>query len=353
MFEQAESILLVKLSSIGDVVHSLPVLAAVRRRFPEARIAWAIGPAASDVVVGSPHLTETLVVGGAGNQGPGVCPVPPVAAPRQLARALRRRGFDLALDLQGLFKSALIGYLSGARDRIGFRNFQEGAFLFNNRRIVADRRDVHAVEGYLGFARALNAPIQPLDFAIATSQADRRAVDRLLGDRDNLVALVPGARWASKRWPSARFAAVADALGDEFGCTSLVVGGAHDRRLAEQTQAAARAPILDLTGRTTLKQLADLFRRCRVTIADDTGPMHISSAVGTPTVALFGPTDPGRLGPYGRGHATVSAGLACAPCRRRKCHPLRCMEAITADQVIEAARRVLRPVEAGGGRVGA
>jgi ADP-heptose:LPS heptosyltransferase len=126
MSAEAKSILVVKLSSIGDVVQSLPVAAALRRRFPQAYIAWAVGAAAADVVVGNPHLSETLIVGAPGGDGPGVRSLPPLTAPLRLMRSLRRLTFDLSLDLQGLFKSGLIAYLSGARQRVGFRRLREG-----------------------------------------------------------------------------------------------------------------------------------------------------------------------------------------------------------------------------------
>jgi len=337
-----KSVLVVKLSSIGDVVQSLPIAAALRRRLPQAHIAWAVGPAAAEVVIGNPHLSETLVVGGGRAEGPKVEVVPPLSAPLRLARALRERRFGLSLDMQGLLKSAWLAYLSGARDRIGFRNHQEAAFLLNNRSIVPDRRAVHAVEAYLGFADAVGAPWEPLDFTIATTEADRQVVRELLQDHRNIVALVPGARWLSKRWPAARFAQVADTLSSQFGCTSVVVGAAGDRPLAAEIVSTARSQILDLTGRTSLKQLAALFRRCRAVVSNDTGPMYIASAVGAPTVAIFGPTDPVRLGPYGEGHAKVTAAAPCAPCRRRNCQPLKCMELISAEQVAAAARRVMR-----------
>jgi heptosyltransferase-1 len=132
-----------------------------------------------------------------------------------------------------------------------------------------------------------------------------------------------------------------------------VVGGPGDRGIGAEIAAAAGTDIVDLTGKTTLKQLAEVFRRCRVAIGNDTGPVYISFAVGTPTVAIFGPTDARRLGPYGEGHAKVTAGVGCAPCRRRRCGALKCMEAITVEGVVEAARGIVREGrsgEAGGGR---
>ena len=341
IFEDVSGICLVKLSSIGDVVHALPVAAALRRKFPGAYIAWAVQPAAADIVVGNPHLDETLVVGGSGATGPGVRHLPGLSSPQRLARALRAHRFDLALDMQGLLKSAWTSFLSGARHRIGYRRAGEGAFLLYTHRLVSNRADAHAVDIYLEFAKLLGAPTDPLDFTIAVSEEDRRAVDDLLGPGDNLVALVPGARWLSKRWPAARFAELADLLAEGFGCTIVLVGDARDAPLSRQIGALARTHVLDLTGRTTLKQLAETLRRCHATISNDTGPMHISAALATPTVGIFGPTNPVRVRPYGEGHITVTPSVSCHPCRRRECSPLKCMESITTEEVFAAARRLL------------
>jgi heptosyltransferase-1 len=371
-------ILIVKLSSIGDVVQSLPVAAALRRRFPSAYLAWAVEPAAAEVLTGNPHLDGVLIVGGEGEirepetaPGAGARPwfLPALSSPLLLRGALRPLAFDVTLDLQGLLKSAAVAYLSGARERIGYRSLREAAFLLNNRRIVPDRRDVHAVESYLDFAEALGAAREPVEFTIAISEYDRSVVDGLLGAAGapfdsapfgfaqgkqggrccpTLAALIPGARWESKLWPAGRFAAVADALAEEFGLRSVVVGGEGDAGLAAEIAAVSRAPVVDLTGRTTLKQAAEVFRRCRVTIGNDTGPLYLSSAMGTPTVAVFGPTDSRRLGPYGDGHAKVVADVPCAPCRNRRCRPLKCMAAIETERVVAAARALLqaRAVEA-------
>ena len=340
MSDDSRRILIVKLSSIGDVVQSLPVAGALRRRFPEAYIAWAVAPAAAEAVAGNPHLSEVLVVGGSATHG-GVRSLPPLASPLRLRRALHEIGFDTTLDLQGLLKSAAIAYLSGARQRIGYRTLHEATFLFNNRRLVPNRREVHAVDSYLDFAEVLGAKREPVEFTIAVSDEDRREVEVLLGGRDRLAALIPGARWESKLWPAERFAAVADALAEKAGLESVVIGAPADRALAAAIAAAAKSPILDLTGRTTLKQAAEVFRRCRLTVGNDTGPLYISAAMGTPTVALFGPTDARRLGPYGAGHAKVVAEVDCAPCRNRRCERRTCMEAIAPEQVVEAALGLL------------
>ncbi len=342
MSSSLERILLVKLSSIGDVVQALPVARALRQRFPRAHIAWAVGPAAADIVTGNPHLDEVLVIGGTRTSGGQVRVLPPLTAPARLRGALRETTYDVALDLQGLFKSALIAYLSGAKERIGYRTLREATFLFCNRRIVPDRRDVHAVDSYLDFAEALGAERAPVRFDIAISESDRRAVDELLDGENSLAALIPGARWESKLWPTERFAAAADALADEFDVTPVVLGAQEDRGLASAIAQAARARVIDLTGRTSLKQAAEVLRRCRVTVGNDTGPLYLSAAVGTPTVALFGPSDARRLGPYGDGHGKVVAEVECAPCRNRRCRNRTCMESIEPDEVMEAVRGLLR-----------
>lgn len=343
MSRQLHTILVVKLSSIGDVVQALPVAAALRRRFPQAHIAWAVGPAAADVVTGNPQLDEILVIGGRGASSDRIRMLPPLTAPLQLRRELRRMTYDVALDLQGLLKSALIAHLSGARERIGYKTLREATRLFYNRPIVVDRRDVHAVESYLDFAEALGADRAPVDFDIAISDADRAAVDELLDSDSEFAALIPGARWETKLWPSGRFAAVADALGEEFHLSAVVLGAARDRALASAIGKASRARIIDLTGKTTLKQAAEVLRRCRVAIGNDTGPLYLSAAVGTPTVAIFGPSDARRLGPYGEGHAKVIAEVECAPCRNRRCRNHKCMESIEPTEVIAAARTLMIP----------
>jgi heptosyltransferase-1 len=165
--------------------------------------------------------------------------------------------------------------------------------------------------------------------------------DLLRGDR-NFAALIPGARWASKRWPAERFSALADWLAESHGMTSIVMGGGGDRMLAEEISEQARCRVIDLVGRTTLKEAGEVFRRCRVTVGNDTGPLYISAAMKAPTVAVFGPTDPRRLGPYGEGHAKVTAKVSCAPCRKRRCSLLKCMMAVSVEMVAEAVEGILR-----------
>ena len=237
--------------------------------------------------------------------------------------------------MEALLKRLFIGGFSRrkALDGVGLDALDDGASLRVGGKEVVVTMDGHTVE--------------PLFFPggdlgrLAISGADCEVVDQLLAGHRELVALIPGARWESKMWPAERFAKVADALSEQFGLTAVVTGAAGDAELAARIGAAARSPIVDLTGRTTLKQAAELLRRCRVTVGNDTGPLYLSSAVGTRTVGLFGPSDARRLGPYGDGHAKVVAEVDCAPCRNRTCRRRTCMESISPEQVIEAAANLL------------
>ena len=333
-------ILIVKLSSLGDVVHGLPTLAALRRAFPEARIGWLVGPEAAGIVAGHPMLDQTVVWRAEASPTPER--TEGIASTLTLTRRLHAERYDIALDLQGLLRSSVLCFLSGARRRIGFRNWQEGAFLFNNERAVSDRKDVHAVRGYLAFAAHLGAATEPVEFVFPESPGAEERLDDLLepaGGRP-LAALIPHAMWAIKRWPAERFARVADALAED-GAACVIVGGEAAAPAAEEIVRHAASQPINAAGRTRLADLPALFRRCAAAVANDSGPMHIAAAVGCRVVALFGPTSPVRTGPFGDGHVVIQAPVPCLNCRRRECSDVRCMTEIEPDEVIAAVRRVL------------
>jgi heptosyltransferase-1 len=323
-------ILIVKLSSLGDVIHSLPVAGALRRRFPGAEISWLVGPASAGVVGICSHVHRILV------WNPDLRPWSHLIAD---LRALRPQ---VSLDMQGLFRTGVLARLSGARWRIGFRSPQEGAFPLCNLRVVAPRTDIHAVDAYLGFARYLSADGAEADFGIRVPAAAREYAAQVMGRREprRVVALMPGTRWQSKKWPAQSFAALAGLLrGIGVGC--IVLGGREDRADGSTIAAAAADAVLDLTGRTSLVESAALMTRCALIVANDSGPMHLGAALRVPVIALFGPTDPIRTGPYGRGHVVIEAPVPCARCRRRRCRG-GCMERISPARVLEAVRGGLR-----------
>lgn len=345
---EPKSILIVKLSSIGDVIHSLPVATALRRRFPEAQICWLVSRKAQEIVSGHPHLNQVIVVGGNGKDG--TIPVPDVYHSLVISRVLGKFKFEVALDLQGLLRSALFSFLSGARVRIGYRSIREAAFLLYNERSIRPARDQHIVEGYLRFAAILGAPVEPVEFHIATNEQHEVRVDELLaqagvGRGDRMVAFAPCSTWRAKTWPVERMALVAEHVAARHGCVPVIVGSKADLPSAEAIISNCRAPAISLAGKTDLKELAVLLRRCAVMMGNDSGPTHLAAAVGRPVVAVYGPTDTRLLRPYGDQHITIVAPVPCRPCRRRSraehCAHLSCLTEVHPAQVCAAMDRLL------------
>jgi lipopolysaccharide heptosyltransferase I len=321
-------ILIVKLSSLGDVVHALPVAGALRRRFPAASISWLAGPAAAPVVTMCRHVHHLLVWR-------------PGRRPRlQMWSELRALRPQVSLDLQGLVRTSGLAWMSGARWRVGFRSWQEGGLALCNLPAISPRSDLHAVDAYLEFASYLGADQAGVDYGLRLPEKAREYGARAVGsggseNQTPAVALLPGTRWATKKWPARHFAAVAAMLG-ERGVRCVVLGGPDEREAGAGIAAAAPGTVCDLSGRTSLAQSAGVMINCALAVGNDSGPMHLAVALGVPVVALYGPTDPVRTGPHGSGHTVLQAAVRCVGCRRRRCG-VRCMETISPERVLEAA----------------
>jgi len=334
------NILIVKLSAIGDVVHALPVAYALKRCFPAARLTWVAERPACELLADNPCIDEVVVFDRAAlKKTAGWRCVP------GFIRQLRARRFDLALDLQGLFKSAAIAGLSGARRRYVYCNARELSGIVS-RRVRGPHHKGHVVEQYLDVVRALGCAADEVVFPVRITAAESAAAEAVargagLDLAKRYVVLAPGANWPNKRWPPLRFAALADRLRQE-GVTPVLCGGTGDVPLAARIAAAAARPPVDLTGRTSLKELAHIVQKARALVGGDTGPLHLAAALGTPAVALYGPTDPGRNGPYGRGHKVLVTDQACAGCWRRACpRGADCLAGISVADVYQAVRGVL------------
>ncbi|HQR15114.1 MAG TPA: glycosyltransferase family 9 protein [Nitrospira sp.] len=341
MTEPVRRILLIKPSSLGDIVHAMPTLFALRERFPDAEVTWLVKRqwvSLVEVIKGVDHVcaVEQGLMGWLGR-------VPD----------LRAAGFDLVVDLQGLFRSGAMAWLTGCSRRVGFANAREGSPFFYTQRVAVPTGSMHAVDRYLLVTEALGAarPKEPR-FEFIDRAEDRQAVETLL-TAAGLAGVLPwvamnvSARWETKRWPPQHFAEAADQLA-EAGIPIVFMGGPAERPETRAVMARMRTKAVDLTGQTPVGLLPSLLRRAAVLVTNDSGPMHIAAAVGTPVVALFGPTDPVRTGPYGRGHVVLSNPVECRPCFRRECSravTLECLTGVTSEQVVRAVQQQL-------GRVG-
>lgn len=348
------NILIVKLSALGDVTHTLPALTTLRRAYPHARIAWLIEATAAPLVLGHPALDQVLVwprrkFTDALRSGHWLRAGRLL---RDFVRELRAVRYDLVLDFQALLKSAVWVALARGARKVGFGRGMarsEGSYLFLNERIPAVSMEIHALDRGLMLLEALGVPRGPVVYDLPITAEARQHAEQLLGSaglgpRDRFVALHPMTRWPTKQWLPERFAAVADALRDH-GCPVVITGSAEDRPAIDLLVSRMRGPAVRLDGRLDLKSLAAVFQRAAVLVSTDTGPMHIAAAVHTPVVAVFGPTAPNRTGPYGTCHRVVRSGVACSPCFSRRCRTsvaeeLACMRRIEADEVTRAVLEV-------------
>jgi heptosyltransferase-1 len=309
-----QRILILKPSSLGDIVHALPSVHLIRQRYPNAHIAWLVNPEFQSLLAGNPVVDQVIEF-----------PRRNLAAIPGLVRTLRRGRFDTVVDLQGLLRSGLLARATGATRRIGLSDSREGARWFHTEIVPVPR--CHAVDRYLCAARHLGCGDAPVVFPLPPST--------VTDAQDGWIAINPSARWETKLWGDDRFAALIRRLPAE---RVVLTGSGADRSRLERLAPGCR----NLAGQTTLPELAALYARCAVVVTNDTGPMHIAAAVGTPVVAIFGPTDPLLTGPYGPQHTVLRAGIPCSPCFSRSCRhsqPMECMNAISVDRVLQAVQQ--------------
>jgi heptosyltransferase-1 len=325
--------LVVRLSSIGDVVHTLPALAALRRHGWEA--GWLVEPPARALLEENGALGE-------------VVSAPPAKAFRwdaawRTTRQLRRSRYDAALDFQGLWKSAAWARASGAARVVGWsgRSRREPASAVLLGETAARSGGGHVIDKNLELLRVLGIEaVGTREFPLPASAESAARVARALGGRTEVVVLNPGGGWASKLWPAERFGELARGLAAS-GLQPLVSYGPGEEGLAERVVVASGGTA-ERCFPTSLVDLVELARRARLVVAADTGPLHLACAVSTPVVALFGPTDPARNGPFASVDEVVRRTPVCAPCYSRTCpRHAGVMAEIAVEQVLAAATRRL------------
>ena len=330
-------ILIVRLSAVGDVIHAMPLANALRERFPKAFLAWVAASPAAALLEGHQALDELIVL--------------PRRWMKSLARvlALRRRlrgyRFDLAIDAQGLAKSAGAAWLSGAPRRIGFGD-QWGREL--SRWFHTDlvrTKTKHTVDRTLELIEPLGIVRPPVRFCVPIFQPERETAARIVGEAriEGPFAIInAGAGWPSKLWPPERFAAVAEHLGRQWHLPAIVVWAGKEEQALAETIVAGSGGNASLAPPTTLRELAALSRRARVFISCDTGPLHLAVAVGTPCVGLYGPWPAEGHGPYGPGHVVIQKMTIYGSTSQRRHASRALMEAIDVPSVCAACDEVLR-----------
>ena len=339
-FASPRSILIIKPCCIGDVLLATPVVAALRRAFPQARLDFAVGPWSRAMVENNPRLDGILDCGPVGS-GPYSW-----RDYLDLARRIRTRNYDACFVLSRSPLIGLLAYLAGIPRRVGLDSEGRG-FSLTTRVPVAVK---HEAELYLDTLRAVGIEVGEPRLEFYPTEDDRRRARDLL-EEGRTVAIHPGGgvnpgmALSAKRWPPERFARLADSL-IEGGARVVLVGGPGDEPIAEAIKAAMRKQPLDLTGKLTWGQLGALLEGVDLFVGHDTGATHLAVAVGAPVVAIFGPSDPRVYGPYRGRSAVLWHQVGCNPCLihgrwKASCRRFRCIEAVTVEEVLEAARALL------------
>jgi lipopolysaccharide heptosyltransferase I len=349
----ARRILIVRLGALGDIVHALPLLDALRGALPEARLAWLVEERTASVLADHPQLDRLLVF------------------PRRELRELLRRGrlvaaaaralrflrelraerFEVSLDAQCNLRSSLLAWLSGARRRIGFAPpyTKEKAHWLSNERVVVPLGGQLKVERNLALLAPLGVDGSGARPRLRIPEAARAAAREFRAEQraGELVALHPGVSGfgAIKQWEPERFAGVARRLRAERGARCIVTWGPGERALAERVAAASEGAATAAPETRSILELASLYEVCDAVVGGDTGPIHLAAALGVPVVGLYGPKDPAIYAPWdgvrGRAAATVWKHVHCSPCRLRRCGNVICMPAIGVEDVSAALSRVL------------
>jgi heptosyltransferase-1 len=335
--------LIVRLGALGDIVHAIPVAAAIRRAYPTARIDWLVSAKHREILDLVPVIDRRLVVNDRGIAAGG-------SSLLEAVRELRRARYDVTIDLQGLIKSAVLARFSGAPRVIGFsasyaregfaRAFYSEAYDPGRGGMFDPRETRHVVDINLGILTKIGLAPTAAEFPIdvTESAAARQALEATGG---RYALLNPGAAWPNKRWPPDRLGEVARALRERHGLMSVVLWGPGEEELANAAVDASSGAAI-VSGRTAIADVVELARGAAVMVSGDTGPTHIAGAVGTPLVGLYGPTRPARNGPMAPDDETVSRDAVCQCHHLRRCKLDRmCLLDIEAAEVISAVERRL------------
>jgi len=336
-------ILILKPSSLGDVIQALPVLRLLKIHLPHSEIFWWIDSTLAPLIEGDPDLTGLIRFERKRWANPRYWP--------EVIRSIhqtRAQKFDWVIDLQCLARSAAFAWLANGKFLAGLDEVREGARGFYDLAAPRASFHTHAVDWYLSVLKPLGVPIdRPFTWLPERPAAAAALQLKWSAGPFRWIAIQPGARWDNKRWPAEYFAELIRLTAREFPDTRFaLLGSRDDQTIGNLVAAAAPSQCLNLCGQTTLPEMIEWVRRCELMVTNDTGPMHVAAALGKPMVTLFGPTEPRRTGPYGQPGDALRMELPCSPCLKHQCHwvrPNECLKTISPQMVFA---RVLKYMKA-------
>ena len=341
-----QRILVIKFSSLGDIVHALPAVAALRQRFPHARLTWMVKEVWAPILEGNPDIDDILSMKMSWRNWPNII------------RTLRSGQFDLVVDFQGLFRSGILGAMTRAPTRVGFARAREGATWFYTHHVPLPEAkpstwrllEVHAVDRNLAITTFLGGRASTPVFHLPEFSADRLTMETMLHDanvqdHDHLIALAPWTRSVMKSWPLRRFVDLATELVQWPNVRVVLLGGPSEIFAAREFDRLVPQGLMNLVGQVSLRQLSSLLRKMHLLIGNDSAPIHLAAGVGLPVLAIFGPTHPKATGPYPlENHAIVRKELSCSPCGSRTCRNpnyLECLQSISLDHLLREVKMMV------------
>ncbi len=335
-------VFILKPSSLGDVIHALPVLRLIKRHLPASEVYWWIDSNLAALLEGDPDLAGLIRFERQRWMSPRYWPEAWASL-----REIRQHRFDWVIDLQCLARSGAVAWLANGGLTIGLDERREGARGFYDLVVSRPSPNAHAVDRYLKVLPVLGVPVH-WDFTWLPERPGVAAAVRQKWQPDGArwIVLHPGARWTNKRWPASHFAELVTLIAQRHKSVRFAIIGARSNlELGAAIAAACPERCLDLTGRTSLPEMVEWIRLSRLMVTNDTGPMHVAAALHKPVVALFGPTNPRRTGPYGQLEHALVSDLPCAPCMKDSCayrKPLECLVSIPPARVYERVRQSLK-----------
>jgi lipopolysaccharide heptosyltransferase I len=332
--EEIDRLLLVRLSAVGDIIHALPVLRALKKRRPSLKVSWLVEDRFACLLRGIEDLEEVLEVPRGRWRSNKSTPAM-LREAYGLCRELARRNFDASIDLQGLTKSGLWPFLARVPVRVGFGD-EDGRELnryLTNAHVTPAADQPHVVHRNLSLLRAFGMEQPEVEFGLPRDEQSASRVQQMLGELSGPLALLqPGAGWPTKRWPVEHFAAIGDRLEENSGFQVVALWGPGEEELAEGIVSHMNRPAR-VAPPTSLKEMIELIRSSSLMVGGDTGPMHIASALGIPVVAVYGASDPVRNGPCGGPNLVLHSQAECHPCWKTRCNNIHCLTELSPEEL--------------------
>ncbi len=349
MAESFKKILIIKPSSLGDIIQALPALSALRKSFINAKISWLIRPEFAPLIENHPHINELITFD---RKFLGEAWYNPKAlnALLTLIKKLRSENFDAVFDFQGLFRTAALSWLSGCKKRFGMDNAREFAHFFYTRTVRQNKSCIHLVDFYIKIVQSAGGENVAPKFIMPTDDKAFDFVNKLLASHSiepkKYACLVIGSAHADKCWPIERFASLAEKIYSQFGLKIVTPGKASERSLNERLKLLTKVPVTDLAAKTDLNQLKALLKSAKIVIGNDTGPSHIAAAFDVPVVIIFGRSNPARVAPYKKPHSVVAVEPFDRGLKPDSINPKHNIKNVSVDMVYERVAATLASIDA-------